>query len=326
MICPQTYLTMALERADPALVSKGTQEAMSRFAATLPDAASGHIIECRLADPGGACDYSMVLSRGDGGFEVFQQCIDGDPFWAQAEALLTATQSTLGDAGLVWLEFDFADDRPAAPCFFVSHGPQSDADQRGFALGAALAEVFVLPIGETLRQLALQVPVSVRLKQAGIMAGRGARSLRLVLDGVKSDTITTFLQTLDWPGDMGLAADLQRIAHQIAPQGRCRIDLDLGEGLAPTLGIELLYSDLAKPDLVAGALLREGLSVPETAAALVNMMPRRTLFTSAEQGMPHRLDFGLNHLKLSAQPATQGLEAKAYFSLLNLPDFQQISV
>lgn len=326
MICPQSYLETALQEADPALISQGAKKAMRRFAAALPDAASGHIIECRLAEAGGVCDYSIVLSRGDGGFAGFLQGIDTDPFWADAQTVLNATQSALAKAGLVWLEFDFGTGEPARPCFFVSQGPQATAQQDGLALGEALLTAFDLPVLSDFRHLVRLFPDAVRLKQSGIMAGRGVRGMRLVLDGVTVAGLTTFLRSLDWPGDMNRAAELERIATRIAPDGGCRVDLDLGAGLGQTLGVELLYPDLPVSETVADVLRAEGLCSPETELGLKRMMQRRRLVRAAGNNATHRLDFGLNHLKLSAPPTTHVLEAKAYFSLLNLPDFQGISV
>ncbi|SFM32417.1 hypothetical protein [Shimia aestuarii] len=307
----------------PNLIGAACARSVSAFAASLPDVASGHVLECRLGEAGGICDYSFVLSRGNGGLDRFAAFVPEDPFWSQTAEVIRSAEGALVDAGLIWLEVDFGAKEPSRPSFFVSHGPDLRTRAERFDLARALAGVFDVSLRDALDTLMRKLPEPVAPKQAGIMAGRSGRQLRLVLDGIKVSQVCAMLARIGWPGHARSLVRVSDLARQLAGDASCRVDLDLDERVAPSVGLELGYPALTDPERVVRCLEAEGLCTPDTGSALHLAMSRRTLAKPRTGG---RIDFGLNHLKLGLRSAAADIQAKAYFSLVNLPDFQGNSV
>ena len=323
MICPQSHVDDALSLIGPKLIGNASARSVSAFAASLPDAASGHVLECRLGEADGICDYSFVLSRGNGGLDRFAAFLPEDPFWSQTAEIIRSASGALVDAGLIWLEVDFGAGEPSRPSFFVAQGPGLRTRVERFELARALAGVFGVSLGDALDTLMQRLPKPIAPKQAGVMAGRSGTHLRLVLDGGKVSQVCAILARIGWPGHARSLVRVSDLARQLAGDAPCRVDLDLDERVAPSVGLELGYPMLADAEHVVRCLEAVGLCTKDTGSALLLAMSRRTLAKPRKGG---RIDFGLNHLKLGLRSAEADIQAKAYFSLVNLPDFQGNSV
>lgn len=319
MICPQRFVALAADRLLGAFLTGDARDNVVRFASGFPDAASGHILECRLDGDDGICDYSLALTRGDGGIERFLSAIAP----GEAEAGLPTAILAHADVGIVWLEFDAIEATAfSAPSIFIA-APTLPVPPE---IAAALAEKLFRsvigaseapPVGWLLERL----PDGVYLKQSGMMTGRKSVEprIRLVLDGVNSGATLTTLTALGWPGDMASAERLALLAIDLAGATPVRLDLDLGSRLGAELGIEITGPAL-RPGFT-GRLESEGLCFAGRADALEKLAVRQPLHYYSAGSTPLRADFGLNHVKLVAARTPGKESAKAYFSLITIPDF-----
>lgn len=316
MLCAPDLVPCALGRLGR-LVPAAAAQGIASFALGLPTGVSAHILECLVSDGPAACDHAIALTRGDGGFTRFSP--PAGPFWTEAARVIDATGGALAEAGILWFEFDVDDGgRPAPPSVFVAPGAAGTGGPQALGLAQSLFTLLVGGPPPDIRGLSARLPRGAHLKQAGVMTGRGVRAARLVIDGLRAGAIPDCLAALGWPGDMARARRLAGVAGQLAGDGHCRVDLDLGQSLAPTLGIEIAVSALDDPAAAAGLLVAHALCTGERRADLAAAAPRRTL---TRPGPGLQTEFGLNHLKLSAPPDAADT-AKAYFSLLTLPDFR----
>ncbi|GHF72950.1 hypothetical protein [Seohaeicola zhoushanensis] len=321
MICSQRFVALAADRLLGAFLSGETRDTLVRFAEGLPEAASGHILETRLDGGAGRCDYSLALTRGDAGFERFLSAIEK----GEADAGLAPEVLALKDAGIVWLEYDGAETGGfGCPSFFVAARSLPTPHETAAGLATALFRSAmgagqVPPVGRLLASL----PEGAYLKQSGVMTGRkpGVPRIRLVLDGVQPGAIVEMLTTLGWPGNMASAERLAILVSELADSATVRVDLDLGAGLGPELGVEI--SGTALDPGFSARLLREGLCSEPKARALERLSVRHSLQEFGAEDMPLRADFGLNHLKLVAASLPGKERAKAYFSLITIPDFSR---
>lgn len=329
MICPQTAVGFAVDALLGAFASKRAGEAISRFAASMPDLASGHILEAVLDDSSASLDYSMVvLAKEEPLVGLFQAASVDQAVFGQTAVLVTAIRARQSDVGLIWLEFDsVSNGRFSEPSFFLAPPSMDASANTGAELGALLAEALGSKgSAKGLAAVLNALPDSVFLRQVGMMVGRpGAATplMRIVLDGVETSAIVALLQQVNWPGDLDRAERLAGFVRRHCVGGGCRVDLDVGANIAPSLGLEMPSRLIGDMKQAVGELVQMGLCNAAKAEKLVRTAERQTLEeTGRKPGT--RLDFGLNHLKLalgtrSAQPD----RAKAYFSLVTTPDFAQ---
>ena len=329
MICPQRYLARAVDVLGAEFLAPEAAAGVVRFANNLPNAVTGHILECALSGPAGAADYSVALTPGDGGFQGFldwtTKTKELDLFTARS--LLQAVQTGDADPGVIWFEHDVrSDGSVSAPSFFLAPGkhPADPADAATLA-GIMFQIVTGSPPAAQLPDFLAELPYGGFLRQAGVMDGRtdnGPQKLRLVIDGVSPQDIVPFLRATKWPGSMKDAEHLANLSQRQLQRGPCRIDLDLGQRLMPTLGIELPAGGISPHSAFCHELVADGMATKEKADVLQTLCNRDTLDRWMAPDGAARLDFGLNHVKLSVP---NGLKpdnsAKAYFSLIATPDF-----
>ncbi|TMM49558.1 hypothetical protein FDT80_17570 [Sulfitobacter sabulilitoris] len=303
---------------------------LTGFSRGLPDAAVGHILECALNGPPGRMDYSIaLLRRGPSFARLHEALLSGSANLGKTAQVLSLIDTDLALADVLWLEFDMErHGGMSLPSFFVgsaSPDPEAAASMARSLFGAIWPGIDAPDVTALLRKL----PSGVFLRQAGVMASRDAADgpcLRLVLDGVPGDGVREVLRRLRWPGHDDVAHGLAGFADRHVRAGPCRIDVDLGNGLAPSLGVELPCSSFCADHTAGQDLHAAGLASGDKAKALNKLTPRRTIGPKTGPAGAERLDFGLNHIKLKTdgEAGVRKIEAKAYFSLVATPDFESM--
>lgn len=328
MICRQIHVARAADALLGAFLTDTARRGLGAFAEQLPDVAAGHILECALAGPAGGADYSMALARAAGGADALRRVADGGrPDLGLTADILGELGAGLSSAGVVWLEFDM--DKNGAlgrPSFFVA----PDRIEAPPEVAAELAERLFRKVWPGRRPPDVTTVLHALrpgtfLRQAGVMASRApgaGHAVRLVLDGCAPKDVLALLGRLSWPGSETAACCLTDLAETHVARGACRVDLDLGSSITPSLAIELPANGIGSVAALADDLLRVGAIAQPKAAALADLAPRRTLATMEGREGTERLDFGLNHIKLSLTGDVAGrIAAKVYFSLVTTPDF-----
>jgi len=329
MICAQRHLARAAWALGPSFLTRRAETALARFAGRYPDCATGHILECDLRGGPGVADYSLALLPGPP--DATGAPVPG-PVQGPVAAVLRRFCDGMLPASVLWLEHDMSDTGDmGAPSVFLAPmaGPENGtaAEQLARILCAAIWPGQPCP---KLRQVTGQLPPGGFLKQIGAMAGRGGLatpSLRLVIDGIAPTAVLPLLGRLGWPGPRGLATEIAGLAARHLATGACRVDLDLGQDhgqdLASTLGLELPAGGIRAIPALAADLRTAGLCSASKADALAAQAARHTLADRDPDRPPERLDFGLNHVKLSLTSGgvDHSTTAKAYFSLVSTPDF-----
>ncbi|GAA6200265.1 hypothetical protein [Aquicoccus sp. SU-CL01552] len=321
MISAQRHVAHAARALGAAFLTPRAETALARFAGRYPDLASGHILECDLRGGAGVADYSLALLPCPPGAA-------GALVHGPVAAVLRGFCDGTLPAAVLWLEHDMsATGELGAPSVFLAPlaGPENGtaAEQLAHALCDAIWPGQPCP---QVRQITGHLPPGGFLKQIGAMAGRDGLtepSLRLVIDGIAPHAVLPLLERLGWPGPQDLATEIADLATRHLASGACRVDLDLAQDLAPTLGLELPASGIRAIPALAADLRTTGLCSAPKAGALAARAARHTLADRNPDSRCERLDFGLNHVKLSltSGDVDDSTKAKAYFSLVSTPDF-----
>ncbi len=327
MICPQTAVRFAADALLGAFATERAGAAIALLAARMPDVASGHILEAVLDDSSASVDYSMVVLAKDGPLMgLFDAAAEDPALFGQTASLVAAVRARQSDVGLIWLEFDgSANDRFSQPSFFLAPASMGTSANSGAALGALLAEAMGSKgSAQGLSGVLNSLPKGAFLRQVGMMVGRpgaAAPLMRIVLDGVETSAILALLKQANWTGDLDRAERLIRFVGRHCSAGTCRVDLDVGSEMAPSLGLEIPARQIRETKQAFGDLVRAGLCSVEKAEQLARTANRKTLEETGRNSGT-RLDFGLNHLKLAlGTRSEQPDRAKAYFSLVTTPNF-----
>ena len=321
MICAQRHLALAARALGPAFLTPRAETALAHFAGRYPDLASGHILECDLRGGAGVADYSLALLPGPPGAA-------GALVHGPVAAVLRGFHDATLPASVLWLEHDMsATGDLGAPSVFLAPVSSPEDDEAAERVAHTLCDA-IWP-GQPcpqLRQVTGHLPPDGFLKQIGAMAGRGGLtkpSLRLVIDGIAPNAVLPLLKRLGWSGPQRLATEIIDLTARHLAKGVCRVDLDLAQDLAPTLGLELPASGIRAIPALAADLRTAGLCSAPKAAALTTRAARRTLADRDPDSRSERLDFGLNHVKLSltSGDVDDSTKAKTYFSLVSTPEF-----
>lgn len=314
MICEQRYVAQAAREMAQVFGIDHVVTGLTTCAARYPDVAAGHIFEISLSDTHGGIDYSMAVT--------------GQSQSSLCKFLLGSKVAHVCDAvgpvPVLWLEHDMGPSgQLGAPSLFIS--PPHDFVRQALEITSRSFFTAIWPqtpspdIGQVLRVL----PAGVFLRQIGVMASRPGGSnlgLRVILDGVQPSGILPLLDRLGWTGNMHQAELFAELAQTHLANGSCRVDLDLADDLAPSLGVEFPASALGPMNYFAMELDELNLCISSRAQGLMELTSRRSLLLNGQNARTERLDFGLNHVKL-AVTGDQVSKAKAYFSLVKTPDF-----
>ncbi|HYW14862.1 MAG TPA: prenyltransferase/squalene oxidase repeat-containing protein [Allosphingosinicella sp.] len=89
--------------------------------------------------------------------------------------------------------------------------------------------------GDPVLPLLRTIPAEISISYVGFMLGRGG-AVRLNLRAIRPDELAGILAGLDWPGDVGRAAEL--FNRLVGLTGHVTLALDFSPGIRPTIGFE----------------------------------------------------------------------------------------
>jgi len=214
--------------------------------------------ESRLGPGSAQVDLAQYFSQGDGSRSLLATYARQPPAahdWAWARLADFCGQwadpaGALHEAvSHVWLEYDLPD-LPGGPA-------EADLPAPGVFIAlpdelAATARLSVLEtiIGLLARDTPLLATVRGRLEASvaglpaeavvytlGVMLSRGSQAVRLPIHHIAIEHVPGYLKQIGWPGALDAVAPL---AERFAPLAdRIAVDLDIGEQVWPTLGLEL---------------------------------------------------------------------------------------
>ncbi len=322
-------------RAVNELTEPESLERVRHVAESLPASVAGFFgFERRLGRANAGTDFALSLSRFGRDW-----LLDSNRWPQLANLVATWRAHFASDADAVWLEFDtsrrVADER--VPNAFVAlDRRESGALARPAAITAAI-ENFYAAIGcaakapPALSACIDAIPPSVGRLQLGFMFSRATSPIRLCLLSLAFDEALSFLRAVSWPGS------LDRVAAVIEPYAPLcdgfGVHVDVLDGIAPSVGVELLYDARAResqPDkegrwsALFARLVEDGLCSDREREALFGWVAQRTFAAplierliasvspSGELLLYGTLYTGLQHVKLSLD-AEGTVFAKAYF-------------
>ncbi len=242
----------------------------------------------------------------------------------------------------VWLEFDTSQNpyHPVVPgIFFASLEVcvlQTSLAEHRQAVLAALAHMpnkEVWPY-DTIHRCIAALPESGRVYALGDMNGRSASALRVAISQIPTHQLLSYLNKIEWPGDLGKVEAMTRpLAHLT---NHVNIDLDVGDTIAPLLGIEFTtptrfqrswWSDLLNK------LVELDLCLPAKRDALLCWQgysdeTRNTAVSSSSANFVtnnrpiHLMVRFINHIKIVYHPG-YSLQAKAYLAMRQVNTFRR---
>ena len=353
------YLDFVAPRLPAELIGPAALSVIRRAAAHLPGALAlgTYGFEVPLGRPAPEADFLVSLCReldgpallADGGpGSGWDPALLADRRWPDLHAFGAAWAAP--DSGLtalddVWLELDLRERPEGLPAPSLFFDPQRNArgqhvDMSGDILAARLASAHRAAAGRPLapavaacldRVLAV-APLRRHLFQVGFMLGREAGGMRLVATVPSAGDLLETLAACGWPGDAAAARDLAQTAFAVADT--VALHLDVGEAVAPVLGLEIVFQARREPRreprwaVLLDRLVADGLCTPEKRAG---MLAYAGYETSAASGLafPPSLAAAaaarghgvismwvrkLFHVKLVSRP-DRAPEAKGYLSV-----------
>ena len=260
------------------------------------------------------------------------------PAWRALDRLAAACANGAplhGKLENLWLEMDTTGEAPLLPSLFfmpvamLRKGRQDHAAALAIteeALGVVAAETPACLASGSLRRCFAPLPPAASIFQVGVMNARPSRYIRICVALHNQRTALAYLQAVGFPGDLGDVH--RRLAWLRRYTNRLRFDLDLGEEVAPKLGVECYLGGPGPErhwrDFLA-ALCREGSCDPAKAEALLAYVgesrpedepgtwPATFAEAAAWLGRGNRpvLVRSIHHVKVVLAPG-KALEAKAY--------------
>ncbi|MFL5349042.1 MAG: hypothetical protein ACJ8AT_29945 [Hyalangium sp.] len=342
----EQYLRLAVPFTPPELFSPQALEPILALSRRLP-ACSSSGFEVRLGEEAPVADFLVNLLPTDGtrtafagrhpdapldeeflGSEVWQRVRDFCQSW---ESPGSALHSQVRD---MWLEFDLKELGAGVPIPGVFFGANTESGELLGTVERSLALLRTpghgrLPPG-LLRCVEL-LPKPPRIEQLGMMFSRQSDELRLCIRGLSPHGMGEFLARAGWGGR---PEELQAVIEDARPfVDEFTLDIDVGEGVLPKIGLECILDRDTHPDrwrrwldhLVArhlctprkrdGVLAWIGLSTQRTQAEL---WPENLVRASQRTpGLLSGFQRRVNHLKLVHQPG-QPLQVKAYLAFRHM--------
>ena len=301
--------------------------------------------EFRLGDPAPAADYFVSVAPGRPSMDYFVR-LGEDAKPDTAEAALARVYSLMNGAAppsepsldgwfrASMLEYDIAEvprNLHPPPGVFLALQPQSELDEKvagsrtPYNLAATMASAVGWEADEEER-LAVErafaaLPRSGEVDQIGAVPDRGARSVRLIVDGLKQRNVPAFLKRLKWDGPARKVMEVLEEMRDVTPVFRLALNVS-ANGVGPRLGLEM-YRPRKPSNLdywltsgrnawrpVIDYLEEMKWCLPEKGDGLRAFPGIERLFE--EKGMSI-LYKGINHFKLSIEG--DDIEAKAYAAL-----------
>lgn len=253
------YIRAVASSISPRLISEASLHDISSVMSSFPATLSAHaMFECRLGSPIPSSDYSIMLSRADGG----QSVVGGHhpaasmPGHALTDSAWSRTMAFLrrwGDPASpfanrldhIWLEFDVSDggvSRDVPSVFFSPRdgGRLGDAGEARALISEAVAmlagDALARDDADRLRRSLALVPAGAFLFQVGVMCARQPASLRLLLSDISPHDLVACLGDIGWPGDRErLRTELAGLAPRL---DGLTYGVEIHEGIGARVGIE----------------------------------------------------------------------------------------
>jgi hypothetical protein len=302
--------------------------------------------ECRLGDPAPRADFGIHLRR--------QHGIPGDAL--RQDGLATAASATspawqrlrrFADAWsdrdtlvaqaipAVSLEFDVHDrdgqSEGAAPSIFVSmrFGPRSAARARTRSVDdcRVVVDAVLDALGadaggarDTLDRSVRVVMSRVAFLQLGVWLARPVDTFRICAPGLPLRDIPAVVRALGWSGPADAYASRWKDLLEFGDRGT--LHLDVGRGIAPRVGIEVIFGERSatwqrddpEDTRVLDYLVEKGLCLPEKRDAVLSWVGAFRLGgLHGEDGSALFLRT-VSHVKLVFEP-DQPPQAKAYLAV-----------
>ncbi|MCP3100114.1 hypothetical protein LZ198_14655 [Myxococcus sp. K15C18031901] len=337
----EDYLRLAVPSVPSALISAESLAPILALARRLPPCSSSGF-ECRLGDDAPVADFLVNLLPADGSRAAFaghhpdhqppdaflhspvwQRVRDYCRAWAQPDSPL---HQRIRD---MWLEFDQEQFHSPVPIPGVFFGPEQPVADIAATVCDSLAllrgpDRAALP--PALQRCLERLPGAPRVEQVGMMFSRQTDALRLCIRGVPLRGLGEALRHVGWEGQAGpLDAVLERTLPFVDD---VTLDIDVGDGLHPKLGLECILDKDPSParwKRWLDQLVEDGLCTPAKRDALLTWPGMLTalntrgwpenLLRASEQlpGVHSGFARRINHLKLIHQPG-QPLQVKAYLA------------
>ena len=327
------------------LDGQGWDRLLQRVGGLPAEAAAACGFEFRLGEPEPAADFSVVITPGPVAQHYVASGLRAPPATVESWLSRHLAHKTGRDDWIDWilLAYDLVDapsGRQLAPAVYLS-----PALSRAPASGALRSQLLVDTLGrvagrplEDRERVSLcraleAVPSTATVVFAAVAPDRTPRAIRLIVTGISTPRLLSFLDRLEWPGSLTTAARALAAMESVSNSVMASFDIT-SDGIAPRLGFEMYPSYPACPD-PAGirALVRTwittrrsewtrlidrleetGLCLPDKARGLLDWPRRHSVF--AKQGA-FRLHMGINHVKIVL--AGECLQAKAYAGLKVFP-------
>ncbi len=333
---------------------------MARVARTLPGSLTRFFgFECRLAEGDSDADLLVCVSPYGRERELlatrgaaigFPEDTWAEPGWEEVCAFAQAWRSEgscLHRRVLnMWLEFDTEPGSHASPVpsAFFGSVPLGAGGATGGRCQEWIAEVAVpmltgrplkKAVGQTLQRCLKALPMCAHIFQTGVMLARNTEAVRVCISGLQPAQVPAYLKTIGWQGRL---EEVRSVVETLAQAvDRVDLDLDLGDGVSPAIGLECSYEPKCSPaenprwSLLLEALQRLGVCAPSKAEALARFSglqdeqsdeqcwPDQLLNASAfmEARYLSTLKRGVHHVKVTVEPGSV-LRAKAYLSVKHL--------
>ncbi len=327
-------LNLAANRLPASLAQGGWESALRDTARRLPQ--TGKMgLECRLVANAEVIDLHLPMFRQNDFASLLAHRpreASWGPLYDLAKACLDKSSALSAGIATLWIEADRPrpEDNNPPPAVFA--GLRASADRR--RLLPELLDLCAPDLSTRRRQSVLDIAARVqaaggRISHLGFMFSRPRQPLRINIEGVEGRDLADFLRSIGWTGEVtefdDLLAALDETAEWIRPA------LDIGLGLLPGIGVELLPLIPANKEAWTRRwltwMMDRGLCCEEKAAGLMAWPGVDYPFRPEEPwpdallvehlvrqpGRLAMLAYGIQHLKLNWQ---EGIcTAKAYLSM-----------
>jgi hypothetical protein len=226
--------------------------------------------ESRLGDPAPFCDFFLEIREKSEGAAVLagksrisslSPSLLEDPAWQKISALFsewTNPGSFLEEkVFLFWLEFDFVGPgyNPVPNLFFqIRNAKGMTGPDQWSSMKRVLDEMYLIlfgirfpdDLGHTMNRSILELPKEAFVFQFGLMLPRKTEAVRLIIAGLDTKHLSSYLDRLNWSGEKGVIENL--IAKYQHRFDYAVVNLHLGNEILPDLGLELYLKNLKQPN------------------------------------------------------------------------------
>lgn len=323
------------------LIAPDAAASLGQFACLLPPVPLT-IFESRVGNPRAAVDYLVCVEPTWILNPKVTGLISADERWSDicyfgkkwADSPTSDPFRRAVDS--VWLEFDTSQSLQQvmpgiffasleAQIFQSSYADHCQAIQTAFAHLPYLADN--REIQRQLQRCLDCLPAEARIYALGDLNGRSVKQLRVAIAQAPTHKLPRFLSDIGWPGDYQVVDSLIR---QVAPDvSAVSIDLDIGDGVLPQIGLEFTNPNRFQRQWwqeMLDRLVEAGFCLPARRNALLewqgytnetanpDIWPNDLVQTSHLVPPIYCLIVRfINHLKVVYKPG-QPIEAKAYFA------------